>query len=570
MAPSFANITPIKSKFILAMLCLSVHAPSAWALSLGRFNIQSLMGEPLRAEVEVTQFTADEIRSLSAQVAAPASFLQAGMEFNPALSGVKAQIEKRQDGSTYIVLVGITPILDTFVDLILETRWSSGRLVKSYAMLLTASNNNTVAPTRPKLAENRYNEPVAPARLPSADTTTGNSAALPQPSSINTRNVPLYRFEPVDSLTPTDKTNQYMPTESAPAVSARPGSKYALETSQSDPTSAQTDASDEMVTVPSGITPTQLLMSKLQGNVSLDQMLLALLRANPHAFINDNVNLIRAGSKVRIPSVEEAAQIDVTDARQLILAQSRDFGAYARKMASSSVQVGLEESGRTMAGRVSAQVDENATGAAGQDKLTLTKKDIQDKAETVKIANDKRASDESKQIAALNKNIQALTKLQSPAVATVDPVPPATPAVAVSATNQTVDNLLMRLTSAPNAMAWAAGLLALMLAVAFFVLRRNADQDDFAPSHPEYGPSDQTAPRLEPRVQNGFHPEMSKLDLELNADQADAAAASKLKVAEQLIAKGDHELARALLMSLVSSPVSDMKEKALHLLGQLK
>ena len=57
---------------------------------------------------------------------------------------------------------------------------------------------------------------------------------------------------------------------------------------------------------------------------------------------------------------------------------------------------------------------------------------------------------------------------------------------------------------------------------------------------------------------------------ELNADQADAAAASKLKVAEQLIAKGDHELARALLMSLVSSPVSDMKEKALHLLGQLK
>jgi hypothetical protein len=119
-------------------------------------------------------------------------------------------------------------------------------------------------------------------------------------------------------------------------------------------------------------------------------------------------------------------------------------------------------------------------------------------------------------------------------------------------------------------MAWAAGLLAVMLAVAFFVFRRNADQDDFAPSHPEYGPRDQTASRVEPRVHNGFQPEMPKVDLELNDAQADAAAASKLTLAEQLIAKGDHELARSLLLSLISSPVSGLKEKAVQLLGRLQ
>lgn len=560
----------MKTKLVLAMLCLSLHVPSAWALSLGRFNIQSLMGEPLRAEVEVTQSNPDELRSLSAQVAPPASFLQAGMEFNPALAGVKTQIEKRQDGSTYIVLAGTAPVLDAFVDLILETRWSSGRLVKSYAMLLTASNNNTVAPTRPKLADNRYNEPSAPVRLPAADTTPGNAAGLPQPSAVNGRNVPVYRFDPVETPTPTGKPSPYTPTEQAPAVNARPAPLYTPQAAPRATATSEGDALGQMVTVPAGSTATQLLMSKLTGNVSLDQMLVALLRANPHAFINDNVNLIRAGSTVRIPTAEEAAQIELSDARQAIVAQSRDFGAYARKMASASVQVGLEESGRTMAGRVTAQVKENATGAAAQDKLTLTKKDSQDKAETVKIANDKRASDESEQIAALNKNIEALNKLQAPAVAPEAPAAPVVAPVAVPEKVQPADNLLARLTSAPNAMAWAAGLLAVMLAVAFLVFRRNADQDDFAPSHPEYGPRDQTAFRVEPRVHNGFQPEMPKVDLELNDAQADAAAASKLKLAEQLIAKGDHELARSLLLSLISSPVSGLKEKAVQLLGRLQ
>lgn len=567
MAHSFSNAAPMKTKLALAMLCLSVHVPSAWALSLGRFNIQSLMGEPLRAEVEVTQSTADELRSLSAQVAAPASFLQAGMEFNPALAGVKTQVEKRQDGSTYIVLAGTAPILDTFVDLILETRWSSGRLVKSYAMLLTASNNNTVAPTRPRMAETRNNEPVAPVRLPSADTTSANVSAPPQPSGVNARNVPVYRFDPVDTSAPTGKPSQYSPAEPAPAVKALPAPLF---TPQAVPrTAPPADASGQMVTVPAGSTATQLLMAKLQGHVSLDQMLVALLRANPHAFINGNVNLIRAGSTVRIPTAEEAAQIDLSDARQAIEAQSRDFGTYARKMASAPVQAGLEESGRTMTGRVTAQIQENAAGMAAQDKLTLSKKDSQDKAEALKIANDKRASDESEKIAALNKNIEALNKLQAPAVAPDAPAAPVNSPVAVPATAKPADNLLTRLTSAPNAMAWAAGLLAVMLAVAFFVFRRNTDHDDFVPSHPEYGPSDKSASRLEPRAQHGFHPEMSTLDLELNAAQADAAAASKLKLAEQLIDKGDHELARSLLMPLVSSPVSGLKDKAVQLLGRL-
>ena len=93
----------INSAKILTLKTLSAGVLLAWsfpshALTLGKFQVQSAMGEPLRAEVEITQFTQDELRGLQAQLASPASFKQAGMEYNSALSGVVARVENRTDG----------------------------------------------------------------------------------------------------------------------------------------------------------------------------------------------------------------------------------------------------------------------------------------------------------------------------------------------------------------------------------------------------------------------------------------------------------------------------------------
>jgi pilus assembly protein FimV len=564
-----------------AMAAISWMAciPSAHALSLGRFNVQSLMGEPLRAEVEVTQANPDELRGLSAQVASPASFSQAGMEFNPGLANVRTRIEKRSDGSSYIVLTGSTPILDTFVDLILETRWSSGSLVKNYAMLLTASNNNQVPPTTSKNAApvgrqttaGTVNLPYsASANASDAPLNSGGSASsVPQASGVNAKNVPVYRFDNVESNPSNgNKATSYPGTEPGPAVSAKPS---ALFDSRAQAPRREVpfneNGSGKTVTVPNGSTATQLVARYLQGNVSLDQMLIALLRANPHAFINANVNLIRAGSTVRIPSSEEAAQIDLSEAHQTIVAQSRDFGTYARKLASTPIAVGEEDAGRTMSGKISAKVKEDFTGIAAQDKLTLSKKDSNEKGYESEIASEKKTSDESSQIAALNKNIDALNKLQTPE----EPSPVVAAPVAAATEAKADASLIARLTTAPDAMAWAAGLLALMVGLAFYIFKRNARQDNFASSLPEY-PSRQFRPesRMEPQSVQGLHPDIAELDLNLSAPARDEAGNQKLQLAEQLIAKGDQDLARTLLMSLVTSPTSSLKNRAVQLLGQLK
>jgi pilus assembly protein FimV len=262
-------------------------------------------------------------------------------------------------------------------------------------------------------------------------------------------------------------------------------------------------------------------MPHLPAHVSVDQMLVALVQANPHAFINSNVNLIRAGSSLRMPSAEEATQVDASEARQTLVAQSRDFGAYARKMASAPIQVGTEQSGSTMSGRVSAQVKESTTGSPIQDKLTLTKNDDNKKGSESQIVNEKKAKDEADQLEVLTKNIEALKKLQT--LETVQPASPSAAPVAVTPDPQPEQSLIERLTSAPNAMAWAAGLLALMLSLAVYIFRRNSNKDNFASSHPEYPLTEDTsvdAP-VEPQPHAGFNAEIASLDLNLDATAAD-------------------------------------------------
>ena len=70
-----------------AIALLGLSGTGAYALSLGRLTVQSALGEPLRAEVEVPDITAEEAASLKAAVAQPEAFTAAGLEYSAALTG---------------------------------------------------------------------------------------------------------------------------------------------------------------------------------------------------------------------------------------------------------------------------------------------------------------------------------------------------------------------------------------------------------------------------------------------------------------------------------------------------
>lgn len=68
---------------------------------------------------------------------------------------------------------------------------------------------------------------------------------------------------------------------------------------------------------------------------SLDQMLIALFRENPKAFDGENINRLRAGAIVAVPDEIAVRAIDPVQARREVQAQSADFDAYRRRLAST-------------------------------------------------------------------------------------------------------------------------------------------------------------------------------------------------------------------------------------------
>lgn len=121
----------------VAFALMSGGAGSAWAAGLGRLTVQSALGQPLRAEVEVTALSREEAASLNARLAPPDAFRQAGLEFNAALSSLRFAIDRRNYGRTFVRISSIQPINEPFVDIFwLNPNWATGKFVREYTFLL--------------------------------------------------------------------------------------------------------------------------------------------------------------------------------------------------------------------------------------------------------------------------------------------------------------------------------------------------------------------------------------------------------------------------------------------------
>ncbi|MGH6627917.1 MAG: type IV pilus assembly protein FimV, partial [Burkholderiaceae bacterium] len=349
-------------------MAFGLFGSDAHALALGRVTVQSALGEPLRAEIDIPEINAEEAASLKSGVASPDAFKAAGLEYSPVMTGLQVSLQRRPDGRAYLRLSSDRPISDPFIDLILETSWSSGRIVRDYTMLFDPPNlrQGGVAP-------------MTAAQLP-APSPTSSPRVMPAPVAA----------------APGNRT--------APASSAPPAARAAA---KAPPSGAK------QVTVSSGDTAGRIAAAHKPDHVSLDQMLVALLHANPDAFIGGNVNRIKAGSVLDIPTAEQAAAAPGGEASKTILAQSRDFNEFRRRLAQGAPDTQLAAADRKAAGKLQANVEDKRPTTAAPDKLTLSKGAVGTKAGEDKIASKREAKDTQARVAELSKNIDELAKLQA-------------------------------------------------------------------------------------------------------------------------------------------------------------
>ena len=351
MAKSVTGIRVVIAALLFAPLV-------AYSAGLGKLQVNSALGQPLRAEIEIVSLQPGEDDSLQARLASIDAFRQAGIEWSPVLVGMQFTIAKR-DGRPVIRLSTSQPINEPFLDVLIELSWSTGRLIREYTFLL---------------------DPVE---------YKGPPAAVPAPA-------PAARTAPAPAA-PAAPAPRAERRQAAPAPAAEPGAKQ--------------------VEVKKGDTLGAIARQNLPEGVTLNQMLMALYRANESAFIKGNINLVRAGRILNIPERDAIATVGAADANKQVQAQMADFADYKRKLGQAvAAAPAAPVREREVAGRITAKPDA-AAPAEQKDQLKLSKADLSKPGASAAAREDDRAAreralkDAQSRVGDLEKNVADLQKL---------------------------------------------------------------------------------------------------------------------------------------------------------------
>ncbi len=375
-------------------LGLAVISPQADAAGLGRLNVTSGLGQPLRAELEVTSVGRDELPTLQVRMAPLAAFRAANLEFNPALTNLRFALDKRPDGNYFVRISSAQPVNEPYLDLMVELTWSTGRVIREYTVLLDPPSLRADAPVVPPVVA--ASTPTAPSALPPvARPSTAPSAPAPSTSASTPPAAPAASTKPA-------------PTVAAPRASSPSEGSYVVK---------------------SGDTLGAIAGRNKPASVSLDQMLIAILRANPDAFVAKNVNRLKAGATLTFPSESEVAAVAQPDARREVVAQSSDFAQYRSRLAQaagSAPVVATAPPAAAGSGRVTTRVqDKSAPTVPAGDQLKIARAEQKSAAATAAAAKADEAAakaraireeqDRAAQLKKTNEAIQKALQVQSKA-----------------------------------------------------------------------------------------------------------------------------------------------------------
>lgn len=372
----------------LLCLFLATLAGHAVAFQLSKPQIQSKLGEPLKLEVQVSELSAQEAQEFQANLANAAIYQAAKIGRVAGLDNVRIAMTRKGDDLYVLQFQGSEAITEPYVDLLMEFRWASGRAFRNLGFAL----GNGTAPESAAVASND---------APAANTLPSIPAEKPAPVVTPPR--------PTPSPTPAK--------EPVPKAEAKPkADKPVAETPTTEKPAAKKPEplgvakKGETVEVVRGDTASQLMIThSVGGEVSLDQMLMSLLRNNPKAFVDNNVNRLKAGALITLPTEEDAAAIDRKQARENIRLQALDFDAYRTQLAGQTGKTKLaEDNARESKGDLKAQVDNKAKNAP--DQLTLSKPGVSEADQVKEKLESEQAAQRNEEVSKNVTELDAISK----------------------------------------------------------------------------------------------------------------------------------------------------------------
>lgn len=334
---------PKKNLITAALLAAPAFAS---ALGLGGINVKSGLNQPLLAEIPVTVASPAERDSLLVMLANSEDYARVGIDARGLSVPLEFAVAKDARGETIIRVTSKEAIREPFLQLLLQVNWNKGKLLREYSLLIDPpvmapalrGSQAVSAPVKeaaPALPVEQMVKPAEPTPKPATPVAT----TTPQP-------------KPAATPTPTPKPAPAAETE-APAA---PGT----------------------VTTKSGDSAYVIANANKPSGTSTDQMMVAILRMNPQAFYQDNINALKTGQILRMPSADDLKQTSVAEASQLVREQNSLW---------RSMQAGASQQPVVVADSGAPTVSSGSSSSSSSPRLELLPPKSEDNSKALSAAN---------------------------------------------------------------------------------------------------------------------------------------------------------------------------------------
>ena len=403
-------------KFVVTLtMLLCSMATQLYALGLGTVTVESSLNQPLRLRIELIQLGDTRLQDIRVSMASTADFERLNVQRESFLSGIRFSVESTANGNV-VILTSSQIVREPYLSFILDTRWPNGRLLSEHTVLLDLpvfNDRQSVAEVRqpispllqaPTAAQPASAEPfVEVATTPVAVTPSStNSAANLQPEVITAEPEPtvveeqvIVANEPIEQVveeTVAGVAEEELVAEVAEVAEEEAGEEelvaedpiaesvaeepVAEEVAQAEPEVEEAIEAAEEPQVPEVVEPGTIetdgsdtlsgiaMQVRPDNSVSMQQTMLAIQQVNPDAFAAGNINQLRSGQVLRIPSLAEIQAIDPRDAADEVTRQNTDFAEVDVQPLAAPTSVEPSQDDQPQ-GQLSVVSSDNAIDASG-------------------------------------------------------------------------------------------------------------------------------------------------------------------------------------------------------------
>ncbi|MFT7186215.1 MAG: pilus assembly protein FimV [Pseudohongiellaceae bacterium] len=229
------------------------------ALGLGEATVKSSLNQPLTAEIELVSVGELGIDEVLPGLATREEFLRAKVDRVYFLSDIRFEVIENEKGNLAVVLTTTKPVREPFLNFIVEIIWPSGRLLREYALLID-----------PPLYSK---EKASPVQAPVASQSAGDTRLVNQSNSGDQLNI---------------------------AGPAKTSVSAINTTGQNGGTYGATTRNDTLWDI--------AIKARPNRSVTPQQVMLSIQDLNPKAFISENINKLKAGQVLRLPTLEQVKE----------------------------------------------------------------------------------------------------------------------------------------------------------------------------------------------------------------------------------------------------------------------